>query len=379
MEMKESTNLKLESNCVKKLPYPKFLNETLVRTWLKIPGKEWRSTPLIPLDLSKEGYGKVFIKDESVNPTGTFKDRMAYKLAIFYKRIAEEFDEHIKKGKFSKNNFQSEEVLRMSVLTSGNTAMALAGMFEKYQLPPPKLLIDNKIPPKKLEKLKNLRADIYLTDLSKKQFNDKDILQLTDNPNGLDITSFNQAMIEETGEIIKIVYYDDLFYEVINEQPHIVIFPYGSGQLSDDFRYLQKISLWAEYYRQGVINVGFAPDDRLTADPFKVASCFLLAAEPKNSNSIADKLTAPFKPFTMLTNEKLLLESIERGLPLTSLTIATEEVFIEEAVRQTQRHGIKVEPSGATSLALYLQLNREKLFEPEQKIICINTGKGMLE
>ena len=45
----------------------------------------WPSTPIIKINVS--GFQNIFVKDESVNPTGTHKDRMAWEMVVTYKQL----------------------------------------------------------------------------------------------------------------------------------------------------------------------------------------------------------------------------------------------------------------------------------------------------
>ena len=64
-----------------------------------------------------------------------------------------------------------------------------------------------------------------LTDLDKKEYNSKDILTLTDNINGLDLTYSSEF------DINREIYYDWLSYEVLNQNPNWVFVPFGTGEL----------------------------------------------------------------------------------------------------------------------------------------------------
>ncbi|MBS3081421.1 hypothetical protein J4416_00600 [Candidatus Pacearchaeota archaeon] len=79
-------------------------------------------------------------------------------------------------------------------------------MFRKYKLPNLKCLLDIRISEEIIEKLRDVGCEIYKTDLSRKPFNWKEILKLTNNESGLDITS-NEALDPTTR------FYDWMSYE----------------------------------------------------------------------------------------------------------------------------------------------------------------------
>ena len=148
-------------------------------------------------------FSNIWLKDESKNGiTGTQKDRMSWEIVMTYKDILltkKENDIHLP---------------HMSMISAGTAALAIQYQMIRYGLPNLKVLIDNKIEKKDLEKLEKAGCIIYKTDLSKKCLTPKEILQLTDNENGFDITS-NWAFDPTTR------FYDWLSYEILNQNPNI--------------------------------------------------------------------------------------------------------------------------------------------------------------
>jgi len=190
----------LDVDIIQEREHPKVMNWELVEKWADgiprysendVAHPEWRSTPVFPLDLSAEGYGLVHIKDESdktSNPTQTIKDRAAWELTTLFRDYARGL--YLKRREGSLNgNIGSLVVPRLSYVTAGNVGRAVSHMFQNYDLPPFKLLVDASISPERLEKLKGLHADIYRTDLSKRSLTPEEIKRLTNNENGIDITS----------------------------------------------------------------------------------------------------------------------------------------------------------------------------------------------
>ncbi|MBW3005049.1 PLP-dependent lyase/thiolase [Candidatus Woesearchaeota archaeon] len=153
---------------------------------------EWPETPVIELDLAKYGYdAKVYIKDESQNPTGTIKDRRSLENGPM--RFRETIN--VLQSQNLNGNIQRLRMPRFSELTAGNAGIAQAVMNAKYNLPPPKLLLDKNTPEKTQAFLKTLRADIYLADLKINTFTGKStpytplqVKILTNNPHGHSIS-----------------------------------------------------------------------------------------------------------------------------------------------------------------------------------------------
>ena len=73
--------------------------------------------------------------------------------------------------------------------------------------------------------LEKQECKVYLDDLDKKEYSSDEILDKTENKNGLDLTyspEFNAS---------RDVYYDWLSYEVLNQNPNWVFIPFGTGDL----------------------------------------------------------------------------------------------------------------------------------------------------
>ena len=104
------------------------------------------------------GFSNVWLKDESHNPTGTHKDRMAWEIIVTYKDflIAKKLG-HI-----------SGKLPSMSIISSGSAAIAIQTMLKKYSLPNLKVLCDINTDKKIIESMKKLGCEIFEIDLSKK-------------------------------------------------------------------------------------------------------------------------------------------------------------------------------------------------------------------
>ena len=92
------------------------------------------------------GFSNVWLKDESVNPTGTHKDRMAWEMIVTYK----EFLSAKKRGQIKGS------LPRMSIISSGTAAIAIQSRLKQYGLPNLKVLIDKNLNQKIVKVLKNL-------------------------------------------------------------------------------------------------------------------------------------------------------------------------------------------------------------------------------
>ncbi|MBP9686964.1 MAG: pyridoxal-phosphate dependent enzyme, partial [Candidatus Doudnabacteria bacterium] len=142
----------------------------------------------------------MWLKDESCNPTGTHKDRMAWEIVVTYRDFL-----------LAKERGQvTGDLPHMSIISSGSAAVAIQSLLQKYRLPALKVLVDAGIEENVQNQLLQLGCEVYFTDLSQRPLESKEILELTDNRGGFDITS-NEALDPS------LRFYDWLAYEIINE------------------------------------------------------------------------------------------------------------------------------------------------------------------
>ena len=328
---------------------------------------EWKSTPVIKADLSRDGYGIVHIKNEAApqNPTGTIKDRAAWELATLYRDFARGINLRNKARKIN-GNIARMPIPRLSIITAGNVGRALSNVFKRFNLPPPKVLFDVHAPLKKGSSLNALYADVYSTDLSKQALTTQDIQRLTNNVNGMEITSF--IAIEPNA-----IFYDWHVHEVFNQEPDEIYVPYGSGRLMENYLTWQ--------FRTQRNAAQKRPDPRLKKSlqkrPDKIISIDICGAAPElQTSSIADKLTSAFNPFVLFKDQDIA------GLKAFGITGSETGIYkvSEERIQEAYELMSKLcpaEPSAAVGLALYMDRYKSGLVNPRDKIMIINTGKGI--
>jgi hypothetical protein len=336
---------------VKITEYPQILTSEMLVQWgaLEIPVA--KNAPLLPIDLTEINplYGVVYIKDESIHPKGTIKYRLALGLARWYKNFATTFLE--RNRKISGGHL----VPRISFITAGNEGLAVVYVFNEYNLPPPKILIDTNMPAEHTAILLKSRADIYATDLGAKALTGDDIKQLTDNQTtGPDITSIHERLSSHVfsryGRHVK---------EVFSESPWGVYVPHGGGITMRSY-FTEQIRLHGE-------TNGKAP----------ICNSHIFGAEPKNENSVAQKLNAMFKPFIPFRGTEidgLIGQGVTGDL---SGIYSTFEESIVEGQNIYNVKNVNAEPSSSTALGLYCQHCREGVINPKKKIIVVNSGKGL--
>lgn len=295
------------------------------------------------------GYKNLWLKDESYNPTGTHKDRMAWEMVCQYRHFLE-----------VKNlGLASGPLPQFSMISSGNAAYAVSTALQKYHLPKLKILVDITTKPHIVEILKQNHCEVYFTDLSIKKLDFKDILRLTHNPNGFDVTS-NDALDRTT------IFYDWLSFEIINNDADYIVCPFGTGELYENIcNILKRESQKVKAY-----------DPRLQIKPDHLGSIHVIGATSSRADTIADKLYAPHLPFTHFNEQWLGFYRNLGYIGKKSGVFVVQERYIKKAYDyMTETLGVRCEPSGAAGLAYLLQNNHR--IPKHKKIVVVNTGKGL--
>lgn len=301
------------------------------------------ATPTFKINVP--GFSDVWLKDESINPTGTHKDRMAWEMVVSYKQLL-----------MSKKDGRIDSLPQMSIISSGSAANAIQHMLKKFGLPNLKVLMDFRTDKKIKSALENLGCELYETDLSRQILYTNDILKLTNNEDGIDITS-DESLGPHS------VFYDWLSYEVLNEGADYVFVPYGTGNLYEN-----------------IINVAvreaksfFMHDKRLKVNVKEIEKCNFLGATTNNPNTEADKLYSPHLPFVHFDTHWIKL-AIQKGyIGPTSSVYTVQERYFDEAMKIAKNNKVDCEPSGIAGLALMMQMKNK--LQKSKKILIINTGR----
>ncbi len=292
------------------------------------------------------GFSNVWIKDESVNPTGTHKDRMAWEIIVTYRDFL-----------LAKKRGQIRRPLpHFSIISFGSAAIALQTLLRKYGLPNLKVLIDvNFVRSDAVRALKELGCEIYETDLSKRAFNWEEILALTHNQDGFDITS-NEALDPTTR------YYDWLSYEIINSSPDYCFIPFGTGNLYENILNINKKEVSTKHH-----------DPRFKGSVEILRKCNFLGATSNNPRTVADKLYSPHLPFVHY-NEQWIKVYRDAGFcgPKSGVHLI-KEPYLDRAMEIAGSQNINCEQSGIAGLALMLQMKSQ--LPKNKKMLIVNTGK----
>ncbi len=302
------------------------------------------ATPTYKIDVP--GFSNVWLKDESVNPTGTHKDRMAWEMVVTYRDFL-----------LSKKLGQIKGPLPgMSIISFGSAAIAIQTQLRKYRLPPLKVLIDhNFISKESLRAIKKLGCEIYDTDLGKNPLSWREILTLTHNRNGFDITS-SEALDPTTR------FYDWMSYEIINNSPDNCFIPFGTGNLYENILNINKKEVLTQNHDprfKGRINV--------------LRRCNFLGATSNNPRTKAIKLYSPHLPFVHYDEQWIRLYRYAGFCGPESNVYLIKEGYLDKAIDLAEKRGINCEPSGIAGLALMLQM-KDKL-PKNKKMLIVNAGK----
>lgn len=294
--------------------------------------------------ITVKGFSSVWLKDESVNLTGTHKDRMAWEIVVTYRDFL-----------LAKKYGRIKKLPEVSLLSSGSAALAIQTILKLYRLPDLHVLMDVHTDKTIVAQLKELGCRIDFADLGKKILNWEDILALTNNRDGFDITS-NEAFDPS------IRFYDWLSYEIINSDADYIFVPFGTGQLYENIMNIVKREL--SYDKR---------DPRFCGSKKVLRMTSILGATTSNAHTKAVKLYAPFLPYSHYSQQWIKFYRFTGQTGHLSQVFDVEERFIDDAFELARAQGIECELSGIAGLALLLQIRRR--IPKEKKILIVNTGR----
>jgi cysteine synthase len=333
-------------------------NEEKILKQIKIRSDNDPNRPEFPPDSPKfpatptcrirvPGFANVWLKDESVNPTGTHKDRMAWEIVIQYRKFLEA----------KKMGLVNGPLPRFSIISSGNAAIALAEALKKYGLPKIKVLVDIHMPDQILEFLKRGHCEVYQTNLSRKPLSAEEILAMTNNDGGFDITS-STALEPST------IFYDWMSYEIINNEADYVFVPFGTGALYENI---------CNLLRREILRIS-VHDPRLKADVNKLRKMNVMGATVNLSTSKAYMLYSQHLPFVHYNEQWIRFYKKFGFVGSDSGVYVVSEDSLEKAYNLAKSQGIKCEYSGVAGLALLIE--KKDVIPRNKKIVIVNTGKG---
>ena len=305
------------------------------------------ATETFPIEIS--GFANVWMKNEASNPTGTHKDRMAWEIVVSYRDFL----------LAKQRGLLKSPLPHMSIISSGAAAIAIQNMLNKYKLPHLKVLVDANIDDRIIKILQRMGCEVFPANLAAKPFHWSEILALTNNKEGFDITS--GVALDPTTR-----FYDWMSYEIINNSPDYAFIPFGTGNLYENVLNINK---------KEVTSIGFH-DPRFQGDVEKLRYCNFIGATTNNPKSKADKLYSPHLPFVNFDQQWIEFYKTAGFCGPKSNVLNVKEESLDKATEIAEKQNIEFEPSGLAGLALMLQMKDE--LPRNKKYLIVNTGKSHL-
>ena len=225
----------------------------------------------------------------------------------------------------------------LSLISSGSAAFSLQKILRDRGLPNLRVLMDKDTNPKLVEFLKSHDCKVYLTNLDSKELSSKEILTLTDNSRGLDLTY--SSVFNSNREI----YYDWLTYEVLNQNPNWVFIPFGTGEL-----YKNIVNRSINELDKKISSKRFFGDKKI------IMNCNFLGASTDNKKSKMKMLYSKFQNKSILNINKKLQNTKKIGD--NSSVALVDEVYLKSAVEIGKHFNLVFEPSGISGMALLFQM-----------------------
>lgn len=295
--------------------------------------------------ISVEGR-RIHVKDESYNPTGSHKDRMAWEIVVHYKKLI--------RDRFSSSI--APALPAASIISSGCAAFAIQSMLRLFGLPDLRVLLDiNCVDERVDDRLASIGCHIYRHDLGAEVLTSENILQLTKNTGGFDITA--RALLDPS----KRFYYDWMTYEILNQACSHIFVPVGTGDLLTNILTILRDEV------TGIVN-----DRRLRVGASDIANINVYGATSNDPKTSMDKLYAKYRP-TLGEAQELLdkLKAAKICGPKSGI-FEVDERHARDAVRVARFNNIATEPSGIAGLALFLSKRDE--IPLKSRVLVVNTG-----
>lgn len=302
-------------------------------------------TPLFKADRLAEAvdFDRLFIKDEGLNPTGSFKARG---LAVAVSRAHE------------------LGASALSIPSAGNAAGALSAYAALAGLPA-HVFMPNDVPPPFIAECRALGAEVTLVD---------GLITDAGRIAAEKVHQFKRFDVSTLKEPYRLEGKKTMGYEIAEQMdwqlPDVIIYPTGGGT--------GLIGIWKAFEEMEAL--GWIGSQRPRMVAVQSSGCAPIvkafeehkqSAEPwQDAETIADGLRVPAAvgDFLML---RVLYES--NG---TAIGVSDEEIMAAaRMIGHTQ--GLFVCPEAAAPLAAFWQLRRQEWIEDNQTVVLLQTGNGL--
>jgi threonine synthase len=303
-------------------------------------------TPILDLArLGNElGFENLYLKDESLNPTGTFKARG---LSVAVSRARE------------------LGVRLFTIPTAGNAGGALAAYAARAGIPA-QVFMPSDTPRANIEEARITGAEVRLVD---GLISDAARLSIESarQTGALDVSTFKEPYRMEGKKTMGYEIAESFGWSL----PDVIIYPAGGGMglvaIWKAFGELLRLGWLAENHLPRMVAVqaaGCAPV--VAAFEKRASTCEFW----QNAHTRASGLRVP-KSF----GDRLILQTLYESQGL-ALAVSDEE--IHQAQQQLARHeGIFAAPEGAANVAALPRLIESGWLQPRERILLLNTGTGL--
>jgi threonine synthase len=296
-------------------------------------------TPMIP----SRQIPNVFIKDEGLNPTGSFKARGLCAAVT----MAREYG-----------------LKKLAVPSAGNAASALAAYCAAAGIEA-HIFMPKDVPMANFVECKSYGAKVTLVDglISDcaKMVNERKQAE-----GWFDISTLKEPFRVEGKKTMGYEVAEQLNWEL----PDAIFYPTGGGVgligMWKAFEEMEQLG-WIGKKRPRMISVqasGCAPVAKAWNEHKPVAEMW------HNAHTMAAGLRVP-KPYA----DYIILDILKKSNG-TALAVSDEQIL--DAVQEwASQEGVFAAPEGAASLAAYKILLEEKFLHPDEKVVLFNTGSGL--
>jgi threonine synthase len=303
-------------------------------------------TPLLPIPNSaaESTLPNVFVKDESANPTGTFKARGLAAAVSKAKELG---------------------VTKVIIPTAGNAGGALAAYAARGGLQA-RVLMPKDAPKANVEEARIFGAQVELVDglISDAGLRAK---ELSEKEGWFDISTFKEPYRVEGKKIMGYELAEAFGWRL----PDVIIYPTGGGT--------GLIGMWKAFAEMR--ELGWLETDALprmvsvqASGCAPVVKAFEAGAERcefwEDASTIASGLRVP-KSFA----DKLILETLYESEG-TAVAVSDEEIRAAQKELAVQE-GIFAAPEGAATLAALKKLLEKDWLNPDDRVVLFNTGTGL--
>ena len=273
---------------------------------------------------------------------------MAWEIVVYYRSLIEDL---------LAPHSKTLTLPSASIISNGSAAIAIQLMLRCHGLPGLKVLVDEKTDERIVERLLGVGCEVFAHDLSERELDSSDVLALTENPTGFDVTARN--LVDPTRR----TYYDWLAYEIFNCGAKHIFIPVGTGDLFVNVLTVLRDEL-----------MGVANDRRLDGGISKIEGLELYGATSKDWKTKMDKLYATHRP-TLDEARRVVSEVREAGHCGTNTDVYNvKETIVGSALSLAKANGIRCDESGIAGLSLLLQKAGELKIAEDEKILVVNTG-----